>query len=88
MDNLIKLQNIIKNSLLSDEDKNFWDEKLSMKIPTTIINSFIDYLEDKSNSLTKLTDFLKRKFKAIESGDKEALSKILKEEEEKLNLIN
>ncbi|MDP6249343.1 MAG: hypothetical protein QGH85_01215 [Candidatus Pacebacteria bacterium] len=88
MDNLTKLQNIIKDSSLSDEDKSFWNEKLSMKLPSIVIESFIEYLEEKPDELEQFTDFLKRKFKAFESGDKEELNKILKEEEEKLNKLN
>ena len=88
MNNLIKLQNIIKDSSLSDEDKSFWNEKLSMKLPPVVIESFVEYLETKQNSLIEFTDFLKRKFKAFESGDKEELNKILKEEEEELSELN
>jgi len=88
MDNLIKLQNIIKDSSLSDEDKSFWNEKLSMKLPPVVIESFVEYLETKQNSLIEFTDFVKRKFKAFESGDKEELNKILKEEEEELSELN
>ncbi|MBT3730307.1 hypothetical protein HOE22_09975 [Candidatus Woesearchaeota archaeon] len=88
MDNLIKLQNIIKDSLLSNEDKGFWNEKLSMKLPPVVIESFVEYLEEKPDNIIEFTDFLKRKFKAFESGDKEELNKILKEEEEELSELN
>jgi hypothetical protein len=88
MDNLTKLQNIIKDSSLSDENKSFWNEKLSIKIPSKVIDSFLEYLEEKPDDLEWFTDFTKRKFTAIESGDKNALDKILKEEEERLNAIN
>jgi hypothetical protein len=88
MDNLIKLQNIIKDSLLSNEDKGFWNEKLSMKLPPVVIESFVEYLEEQPDNIIEFTDFLKRKFKAFESGDKEELNKILKEEEEELSELN
>jgi len=89
MDNLAKLKNIIKNSSLPDLDKNFWNERLSIKnVPSVIIESFLEYLETKPEDLEWFTDFLKRKFVAIESSDKGALDKILKEEKEKLNMIN
>lgn len=88
MDNLTKLQNIIKESLLSNENKSFWNEKLSMKLPPIVVESFLVYIEEKPDDLEWFTDFLKRKFEAFESGDKQALDKILKEEEEKLNAIN
>ena len=69
MDNLIKLQNIIKDSSLSDENKSFWNEKLSIKIPSKATDLFLEYLEEKPDDLEWFTDFTKRKFVAIESGE-------------------
>jgi len=53
-----------------------------------VIESFVEYLEEKPDNIIEFTDFLKRKFKAFESGDKEELNKILKEEEEELSELN
>lgn len=89
MENLTKLQNIIKDSSISDEDKGFWNEKLSMpNIPTIVIDSLLEYIEANPEELAWSTDILKRKLIATENNDKQALSEILKEEEDKLNSIN
>lgn len=59
-----------------------------MKLPPVIVESFLGYIEEKPDDLVWFTDFLKRKFKAFESDNKEELDKILKEEKEKLNELN
>ncbi|MBT3283049.1 hypothetical protein HON59_02245 [bacterium] len=92
MNDLEKLRGIIDTSSLSDEDKNFWKEKVFKIVETkpNILKPILLHLENSSDEdeLKSFTDFSKRKILAIESGDKEALERILKEEEEKLKTIN
>lgn len=89
MGNLEKLKDIIKNSSLSENDKLFWEENIIMPAQKDfrIAESFVLYLDSFPNDLKWVTDFSKRKLNALKSGNKDELDKILKEEEEKLNLI-
>lgn len=90
MNDLEKLRGIIDVSSLSDEDKKFWEEKVFKIVETkpSIVKPILLHLENSSDEIKSFTDFSRRKITAIESGDKNALDKILEEEEEKLKTIN
>jgi hypothetical protein len=90
MNDLEKLRDIVGTSLLSDEDKMFWEEKVFKIVETkpNIVKPILFHLENSPDEIKSFTDFSRRKVAMIESGDKEGLDKILKEEEEKLNAIN
>ena len=78
-----KIKSLVEHSELPDEDKHLWDEFLDLTDEKQQ-EVLVDFLEDDEDKLLFLTDNLKMKREALESGDPQLIDKILDQEEEAL----
>ncbi len=75
-----ELEQFIKNSSLSDEDKNLWSLVLG-KLNDEQAKIFSDFIEDKEENLHLITQNIKAKKEALEKGDEKMMEDILEQEE-------
>ena len=78
-----EIKSLVKNSELSEDDKLLWDELLDVTDENQK-EILADFLEDDESRLLFLTDNLKKKREALESGDPQLIDQILDSEEEAL----
>ncbi|MEX1064056.1 MAG: hypothetical protein WED06_01825 [Candidatus Paceibacterota bacterium] len=75
-----ELEQYIKDSSLSEEDKGLWSSILE-QLDDDQAKVFIDFINGKEENLQLLTHNIKAKKEALEKGDDKLLEKILKQEE-------
>lgn len=81
--NLEKAKVLIGRSILSAEDKDFWQKELAIA-PEELTIFLVDFLEMMPERLPLLTDLYKKKKEAVKKQDSESLRQITKKEQETL----
>lgn len=86
-DNIVKTTELINKTSLSQEDKSFWLAEIK-KVPQHYLFFLINFLEKCPQHFAWLTDFTKRRNKALEEGNEKEWENILKEEKEMLEKVS
>jgi len=71
----------------SDEDKNFWKEKVNLLAPEQAF-FMLELFENSPEDILRLNDSLREKLDIVKSGTKEDWQKLLNKEKDELNKIN
>lgn len=77
---------LVMGSALSDDDKNMWMNAIK-DTPPLLWEGFLSSLEGETTAMIEVTELLKQKIQALETGDKEMWKTILDNEQQDLEKL-